>query len=1355
MGEYYLGLDIGTDSIGYAAADKQYELLRFHGSDAWGSVLFEAGKLSQERRGFRCARRRAERKKERIKLLQEIFAEEIAKVDPRFFIRLSESYRWRDETDDRYIFFNDENYDDRQYLKQYPTIHHLLCALMDSRAPHDVRLVYLACAWLIAHRGHFLNNLNVDRLEEITDIGNVYARCMAYFEENGYASPWPSIDVAQLGQVLKKQAGITQKTKELIGVLYGTNKPDKYVTEEFPFSRDGIVRLLAGGQYKVKDLYGKEEYADLGSFSLGMEEEKFAELMSNLGDDYEMINVLRGLYDWGVLAHILDDGGKTSTISGAKVAVYEQHKTDLAKLKYFIRKYVPDRYEDMFRSALPNNYVAYTYHVEKKNAAQINRKANTEDFSKYVLSVIKGIKPEEGDQIAFQEMIDRLDKRTFMPKQKNTDNRVIPHQLYEYELRRILENAAVYLPFLREKDADGVTDEQKICSLFTFKIPYYVGPLNNHSEHAWISRKAGRVLPWNYHEMVDEDASEESFIKRMTNQCSYLPGEPVMPKDSLCYQKFMVLNEINNLRIDGRKIPVDVKQGIYTELFEKKKRVSRKDIENFLISNGYLKKGEGEKITGIDTQIKSGLSSHFAFRNLMKNKILSENDVERIIERASYAEDKGRVEKWLSREYTFLSKEDRKYICSIKIKDFGRLSRKFLTELEGAEKSTGEITTILRTMWETNDNLMEILSDRYTFSEEIRSETESYYAANAMSLENRLDEMRVSNAVRRPIYRTLAIVKDLEKAFGKPKKIFVETTRGSSPAQKGKRTKTRKEQILEFYSKCRNEEVYDLMHELEKMGEYADNKLQADRLFLYFMQLGKCAYSGESIVLEKLMTGSKEYDIDHIYPQAYVKDDSILNNKVLVLSKLNGEKTDVYPIKAEIRSRMQNTWKYWHDMGLISDEKYKRLTRATPFTQDEKYGFINRQLTETSQSTKVVAQLLKEKYPEAEIVYSKAGLVSDFRHEFDLPKSRIYNDLHHAADAYLNIVVGNVYSMKFSKRWFRADADYSIKTRTVFTHPFVHGDEVVWNGENMLATVKKTARKNTAHFVKYPVFKTGGLFDQMPVKKDVGLILLKAGKDTARYGGYNKPGIMFFIPVRYKKGKKTESMIMPVELMHGRKFMEDPKFAKAYAVERLKKILGKEVDEVSFPMGMRPWKINTVLSLDGFRICIAGNSGGGKQLVAQSAMQFSSDEVWRAYIKKLEKFTEKRQNSKLLYDEVYDGVSVTKNRELYDLYIDKMQNSIYRKRVNVPLQILLEGKDKFEALEIEKQCETLLTIHSVFGRLSGGCDLSAIGGKSHSAATLISSTVSNWKKNYKDIRIIDQSPSGLWERRSENLLECL
>lgn len=82
--KYYLGLDIGTDSVGYAVTDTEYRLLKFHGSDAWGSHVFSAAALCDERRNFRSARRRLDRRQQRVQLLQEIFADEISKIDSRF-----------------------------------------------------------------------------------------------------------------------------------------------------------------------------------------------------------------------------------------------------------------------------------------------------------------------------------------------------------------------------------------------------------------------------------------------------------------------------------------------------------------------------------------------------------------------------------------------------------------------------------------------------------------------------------------------------------------------------------------------------------------------------------------------------------------------------------------------------------------------------------------------------------------------------------------------------------------------------------------------------------------------------------------------------------------------------------------------------------------------------------------------------------------------------------------------------------------------------------------------------------------------------------------------------------------------
>jgi CRISPR-associated endonuclease Csn1 len=70
----------------------------------------------------------------------------------------------------------------------------------------------------------------------------------------------------------------------------------------------------------------------------------------------------------------------------------------------------------------------------------MGKKADVEKFSKFLLKILEGISVDEQDKVVYDDMIERLTLRLFLPKQKNTDNRVIPHQLYEYELKSILKN---------------------------------------------------------------------------------------------------------------------------------------------------------------------------------------------------------------------------------------------------------------------------------------------------------------------------------------------------------------------------------------------------------------------------------------------------------------------------------------------------------------------------------------------------------------------------------------------------------------------------------------------------------------------------------------------------------------------------------------------------------------------------------------------------------------------------------------------------------------------------------------------------------------------------------------------------
>ncbi|MCF2656005.1 type II CRISPR RNA-guided endonuclease Cas9 [Lacrimispora saccharolytica] len=1338
----YVGLDIGTNSVGYAVTDSVYNIKKLHGKQAWGTVIFDEASLKDERRVHRSDRRRLDRKKQRVLFIQEFFAKEISKIDPSFYKRIKESSFYGDDSECKFSLFCDGNFTDKEYHDKYPTIHHLIADLMNNDEYHDPRLVYLAVSWLVTHRGHFLSNISLENIDKIKDFYTVYSGLMNFF---ALEKPWDMEYSEELGEIIKKKTGVNNKYALLNDYLYGGAKPSREISEEFPYSREGIVKLLAGGTYKISELFGKEEYQELGSISLGMNEDKFIEISAVLGDDIELIEALRSVYDWSTLVDILGD---YNSISEAKIATYKKHKTDLANLKYIIRKYSSEKYDEVFRDNDGGKYGSYV----KGGKGSIN----LEDFNKAILSIIRNIVPESDDEKIIHKVVEELELRTFLPKQKNTDNRVIPYQLYLFELLKILDNAERYLPFLSEV-SDEYSVKEKIISVFRFRIPYFVGPLNDHSDYAWIKRypgAIGKITPWNFDKVVDLDSSEQEFIRRMTNTCTYLPGEDVLPKCSLLYQKFTVLNEINNISVNGERISVELKQKIYNDLFLKYNKVTKKKIVDYLLANGYIEKGYEELVSGVDTNLTSTLSSYKAFFNLMDSGLLTQNDVETIIERSTYSEDKSRLVIWIGKQYPYLSEKDVKYICGIKLKDFGRLSAKLLNGIEGCDKQTGEVYTVISALWNTQNNLSEIiLSDEiFSFKKEIEDYQKDYYLDRKTVLSNRLDDMRISNAVRRPIYRTLAVLKDIEKAFGKPDKIFVEMARGSDGSEKGRRKKSRLEQVLDLYKKCDEEDIRDLKRQLLDMGEYANNKLQSDKLFLFYMQLGKCMYTGKSIKLEEI--GTKLYDIDHIFPQSFVTDDSIINNKVLVLSEENGKKSDIYPISSEIRHKMSSIWKYLYEIGAISEIKYKRLVRSTPFTDDEKIGFINRQYVETTQATKAVATIIGEKFPDTEIVYCKARLVSDFRHAFDIYKSRIVNDLHHAVDAYLNVVVGNVYNMRFSKRWFNINQEYSVKPKTIFTHDVKCGNEVIWNTQ-MLENVKKQAVKSNAHFVKYSYFKHGVFFDQMPVSKNNAKIPIKKGMHTDKYGGYDKPAVMFYIPVRYLQGKKTSILIMSVELLYGKRFLIDKEFAREYSYSRLEYILGKPVDSIEFPMGMRPWKVNTVLSLDGFRVAITGIGNNGKTLLIQGVTQFASNNECTYYLSKLEKLSKKfKNNAKYIYDEEFDIVSKARNLELYDLYLKKYKESIYSKRINKPLEIIENGRTDFEKLSVLEQVDMLLNIHSTFGRSgASGVDLGKIGGSPRCAATSFSANVSNWNKQYKDVRIIDMSPSGLWERQSMNLLE--
>ena len=84
MSDYYVGLDVGTDSIGWAVTDTQYNIPRFKGNAMWGVRLFNEANPAAERRQNRVTRRRLNRRRQRLELLEMLFNDEIKKSIRRF-----------------------------------------------------------------------------------------------------------------------------------------------------------------------------------------------------------------------------------------------------------------------------------------------------------------------------------------------------------------------------------------------------------------------------------------------------------------------------------------------------------------------------------------------------------------------------------------------------------------------------------------------------------------------------------------------------------------------------------------------------------------------------------------------------------------------------------------------------------------------------------------------------------------------------------------------------------------------------------------------------------------------------------------------------------------------------------------------------------------------------------------------------------------------------------------------------------------------------------------------------------------------------------------------------------------------
>lgn len=375
-------------------------------------------------------------------------------------------------------------------------------------------------------------------------------------------------------------------------------------------------------------------------------------------------------------------------------------------------------------------------------------------------------------------------------------------------------------------------------------------------------------------------------------------------------------------------------------------------------------------------------------------------------------------------------------------------------------------------------------------------------------------------------------------------------------------------------------------------------------------------------------------------------------------------------------------------------------------------------------------------------------------------KCREVNHLHHAKDAYLNIVAGNVYHTKFTANPYNfisqarkerqansqnIKGSYGYSLNTVFDFDVARNGEMAWKaGENgSIATVRRTMLKNNVLFTRLPYEQKGGFFDQTFMPKGKGQFPIKREMvnngdiDAAvkKYGGYNNLSGAYFFLAEHQNHKKRVRSIESVYLVYRGLYESDP-------VKYCETVLGLKQPQIIIPK----IRIDSLLKLDGSRIHISGRTKGN--ILYKNANQLILSPQWNAYIKGIIKYLERcRIAGKNLEITSFDRITAQENLALYQLLLDKLRVPQYAALYPTPLKELEARREKFAALEIKAQCEILVQILNLFACTSDKMNLQLLGGKENMG---IVKRTKNLKAD-SDMRLIHQSVTGVFEKEIDLL----
>ena len=510
----------------------------------------------------------------------------------------------------------------------------------------------------------------------------------------------------------------------------------------------------------------------------------------------------------------------------------------------------------------------------------------------------------------------------------------------------------------------------------------------------------------------------KELIEKMVGKCTFEDGEKRAPKASYSFEVFRLASDLSHLvfiprdaskrqakreNLEIRLSPEQIKQVI--DLAKSQKSLTYKKVRSTAgISEDYVPKDvRGKKKDGDEfgeENVFGGLKAYNDIRLALKDlpEDWAKIDNESALNQIAYILTTQKADEGIRAELDTLPLSDKAKEAIVKIKPtnfkaFGHLSVKALQKIT---------PHILEGM--TYDKACEAAG--YDFKKQ------------SASLE------QITNpVVKRAITQTLKVVRAIERKYGKPYFIKVETARDLA-----KNFKDRK--AIENENKENQTRNQSIIQTLNENGIVTPTGQQIIKVKLYREQNGVCLYSGKAIDFETMLCDDNAYQVDHIVPFSRSNNDGI-TNKVLVLTEENQKKGNQTPFEyfgadekrwKEFAARVESTYKT-RDIKTADKATnainykyngYAMKKKQNLLLQEYKNDSWNvRALNDTRYITRFIQNYLRQMVDFAEgeekqrVIAPNGTTTAYLRKRWGLAKDRAEDVLHHAKDAAVVAAIDN------------------------------------------------------------------------------------------------------------------------------------------------------------------------------------------------------------------------------------------------------------------------------------------------------------------------------------------------------------